>query len=231
VEAALLTHAAVAECAVVGLADEERGMIVKAFVVVAQGHVPDASLVKTLQEHVKVEIAPYKYPRAISFVDSLPKTQTGKLQRFALRQSAPVTPVPSAATGPVALLPEGWHRPRGCSNGMMAKGRFVLTGGVVGWDEKEQFAEGFVPQVAQVLRNILAILKAGEAGPQHLMRLTWYVTDIEAYTGSLREIGQAYREIIGPHYPAMALVQVVRLVEPRAMVEIEATAVVPELQA
>ncbi|MGL4974709.1 MAG: RidA family protein [Bosea sp. (in: a-proteobacteria)] len=126
------------------------------------------------------------------------------------------------------MLPEGWPRPRGYSNGMMAEGRFVLTGGVVGWDEKEQFVDGFVPQVAQVLRNIMAILKAGGAGPEHLMRLTWYVTDMDAYTGSLREIGKAYREIIGPHYPAMALVQVVRLVEPKAMVEIEATAVVPK---
>ncbi len=228
VEAALLSHAAVAECAVVGLADEERGMIVKAFIVTAPGHKADEALAKALQEHVKAEIAPYKYPRAISFVESLPKTQTGKLQRFALRELASETPAHASSTkGPVALLPEGWPRPRGYSNGMMAQGRFVLTGGVVGWDEKERFAEGFVPQVAQTLRNIVAILKAGDAGPQHLMRLTWYVTDIDAYTGSLREIGKAYREIIGPHYPAMALVQVVRLVEPKAMVEIEATAVVP----
>jgi enamine deaminase RidA (YjgF/YER057c/UK114 family) len=129
---------------------------------------------------------------------------------------------------PIALLPEGWPRPKGYSNGMLAEGRILVTGGVVGWDAEEQFAEGFVPQVRQVLENIIAILKAGGAGPEHLVRLTWYVTDMATYRNALREIGPVYRAVIGPHYPAMALVQVVSLVEPAALVEIEAMAVVPQ---
>jgi enamine deaminase RidA (YjgF/YER057c/UK114 family) len=130
------------------------------------------------------------------------------------------------STLPQSLLPEGWPRPKGYSNGMLAEGRILVTGGVVGWDENELFAKGFVPQVEQVLRNIVAILKAGGAGPEHLVRLTWYVTDVATYRASLRDIGRVYREVIGPHYPAMALVQVVSLVEPVAEVEIEAMAVV-----
>lgn len=129
---------------------------------------------------------------------------------------------------PRALLPEGWPRPKGYSNGMLARGALLVTGGVVGWDAQEKFAAGLVAQIRQVLENIVAILRAGGAGPENLVRLTWYVTDIPAYSAALREIGQAYREVIGPHYPAMALVQVVRLVEPAALVEIEATAVVPD---
>ncbi len=128
---------------------------------------------------------------------------------------------------PTVLQPEGWPVPRGYSNGMMADGRIIVTGGVVGWNEREEFPDGFVAQARQTLANILAILAAGGAGPEHLVRLTWYVTDIEDYSASLRELGRAYREVIGPHYPAMALVQVVRLVEKKAVVEIEATAVAP----
>lgn len=131
-------------------------------------------------------------------------------------------------TLPKTLLPAGWPRPRGYSNGMIAKGRILVTGGVVGWDETETLAQGFVAQTRQVLANILAILKEGGAGPQHLVRLTWYVTDIETYAAHLKEVGAAWRELVGPHYPCMALVQVVRLVERDALVEIEATAVLPE---
>jgi enamine deaminase RidA (YjgF/YER057c/UK114 family) len=128
--------------------------------------------------------------------------------------------------GPVALQPEGWKEPKGYSNGMMAEGRLLLTGGVVGWDRDEKFAEGFVPQVAQTLLNIRDILAVGGAEPRHLMRLTWYVTSIESYLAELKEIGRVYREVLGRNFPAMALVQVVRLVEPKALVEIEATAVI-----
>jgi enamine deaminase RidA (YjgF/YER057c/UK114 family) len=135
--------------------------------------------------------------------------------------------VPDDTVRPVPLQPAGWPRPKGYSNGMMAQGRLVLTGGVVGWDAEERFADGFVAQVRQVLTNIVAILAEAGARPEHLMRLTWYVVDMEEYTSSLKAIGEAYREVIGPHYPTMALVQVVRLVEPRARVEIEATAVLP----
>ena len=126
------------------------------------------------------------------------------------------------------LQPPDWPQPRGYANGIMAKGHVIVTGGVVGWDEKGVFADGFVPQVHRVLSNILAILAEAGAGPEHLVRLTWYVTDMAAYRGSLREIGAAYREVFGRNFPTMALVQVVSLVEPAAMVEIEATAVIPE---
>jgi len=127
------------------------------------------------------------------------------------------------------LLPPGWPRPKGYSNGISASGRTIFTAGVVGWDETETFAAETLPgQFAQVLRNIVAILKEGGAGPQHLVRLTCYVTSIDAYLAGLAEIGVAWKAIIGRHYPTMALVEVVRLVEPKALVEIEATAVVPE---
>ena len=110
---------------------------------------------------------------------------------------------------------------------MAADGRLVVTGGVIGWDKEGHLPADFVPQVRQVLSNISAILAEGGAAPEHLVRLTWYVVDIEEYLANLKSLGQVYREIFGAHYPAMALVQVVRLVEKAARVEIEATAVVP----
>jgi enamine deaminase RidA (YjgF/YER057c/UK114 family) len=127
------------------------------------------------------------------------------------------------------LLPPGWPRPKGYSNGIGAPGRLVVTAGVVGWDEQEHFVSNTLAgQFAQVLRNIVVIIGQDGAGPEHLVRLTCYVTSIEEYLASLSEIGAAWKEIIGAHYPAMALVEVVRLVEPAAKLEIEATAVVPE---
>ena len=125
------------------------------------------------------------------------------------------------------LQPSGWPAPKGYANGMAADGRIVVTGGVIGWDSKNHLPTGFVAQVRQTLSNIAAILAEGGAGPEHLVRLTWYVVDMEEYLSNLKELGQIYREIFGAHYPAMALVQVVRLVEKAARVEIEATAVVP----
>jgi enamine deaminase RidA (YjgF/YER057c/UK114 family) len=125
------------------------------------------------------------------------------------------------------LQPSGWPVPKGYANGMAADGRIVVTGGVIGWDEDERLASGFVAQVRQTLANIKAILAEGGARPEHLVRLTWYVVDIEEYLANLKALGQVYREAFGVHYPAMALVQVVRLVEKDARVEIEATAVVP----
>jgi enamine deaminase RidA (YjgF/YER057c/UK114 family) len=125
------------------------------------------------------------------------------------------------------LQPSGWPAPKGYANGMAADGRIVVTGGVIGWDSEGRLAEGFVAQVRQTLRNISAILSEGTARPEHLVRLTWYVVDMDEYLASLKELGRIYREIFGTHYPAMALVQVVRLVEKAARVEIEATAVVP----
>lgn len=128
-----------------------------------------------------------------------------------------------------SLLPPGWPRPKGYSNGMAARGRIVVTAGVVGWDENERFVSNTLAgQFEQVLRNIVAILECDGAGPRHIARLTCYVTSIDEYLASLAEIGAAWQSVIGPHYPAMSLVEVVRLVEPAAKVEIEATAVVPE---
>lgn len=129
----------------------------------------------------------------------------------------------------ISLLPPGWPRPKGYSNGVAARGRVVFTAGVIGWDEKEQFTSDTLPgQFAQVLRNIVAILACDGAGPRNIARMTCYVTDIEAYRTSLPVIGAVWKDIIGSHYPAMALVGVTALVEPKALIEVEATAVVPE---
>ncbi|WP_315706992.1 MULTISPECIES: RidA family protein [unclassified Bradyrhizobium] len=134
---------------------------------------------------------------------------------------------PQGANGPRVLQPSGWPMPKGYANGMTAEGRLVVTGGVIGWDQHERLPDGFLAQARQTLSNIAAILAEGDARPEHLVRLTWYVVDMDEYLANLRELGAAYREIFGSHYPAMALVQVVRLVEPAARLEIEATAVVP----
>jgi enamine deaminase RidA (YjgF/YER057c/UK114 family) len=125
-----------------------------------------------------------------------------------------------------AILPEGWPVPRGYANGMVAEGRILVTGGLVGWDAQGVFAEGFLPQLRQTLLNIRAVVEAGGGRVEDIVRLTWYVTDIDAYRASLREMGPVYREALGRHFPAMAVVQVVSLVEPQAMIEIEATAVI-----
>ncbi|WFU15344.1 RidA family protein [Bradyrhizobium sp. CB3481] len=136
-------------------------------------------------------------------------------------------PKTDVSSGPQVLQPSGWPMPKGYANGMAADGRIIVTGGVIGWDTEQRLAQGFAAQARQTLANISDILAAGGARPEHLVRLTWYVLDIEEYLASLKELGRAYREIFGAHYPAMALVQVVRLVEKEARVEIEATAVVP----
>jgi enamine deaminase RidA (YjgF/YER057c/UK114 family) len=132
------------------------------------------------------------------------------------------------ASGAAQILqPSGWPAPKGYANGMAADGRIVVTGGVIGWDSQGRLPTGFAAQVRQTLSNISAILAEADARPEHLVRLTWYVVDMEEYLANLRELGQIYREIFSAHYPAMALVQMVRLVEKTARVEIEATAVVP----
>ena len=128
-----------------------------------------------------------------------------------------------------SLLPPGWPRPKGYSNGISATGRMIFTAGVVGWDEREYFQSYRLDgQFAQALRNILAILKEDGAGPEHIVRLTVYVTDIQEYLNQRDELGPIWKSIMGANYPAMALVEVKRLVEHAAKVEIEATAVVPE---
>ena len=128
-----------------------------------------------------------------------------------------------------ALLPPGWPRPNGFANGIAAKGRLVFTAGIIGWDETETIvSDTLAGQFEQVLKNTLAILAEAGAGPEHVVRMTWYVTDRDAYVAGLREIGAAWRALMGRHYPAMAVVAVAGLVEPRARIEIETTAVVPE---
>lgn len=127
------------------------------------------------------------------------------------------------------LHPSHWTPARGYANGMAASGRLVVTGGIIGWNARQQFeTDDFVGQVEQALRSIVEVLACAGARPEHLVRLTWYVTDKKEYLSSLKELGRAYRDTIGKHYPAMALVQVVALVEDRAKVEIEATAVIPD---
>ncbi|MEO5972722.1 MAG: RidA family protein [Sphingomicrobium sp.] len=127
------------------------------------------------------------------------------------------------------LHPPGWPRPKGYANGISAMGRMIFTAGVVGWDENESFPEYTIHgQFAQVLRNTLAILGQDGAGPEHIVRMTCYVVDRAEYLRSLDEIGIAWKAIIGPHYPAMTLVEVAGLVESAARVEIETTAVVPK---
>ena len=139
----------------------------------------------------------------------------------------PMTKDEASAAGVQVLQPSGWPAPKGYANGMAADGRLVVTGGVIGWDNQGDLPADFVAQVRQTLSNISAILGEGGARPEHLVRLTWYVVDMEEYLANLKMLGQVYRDIFGAHYPAMALVQVVRLVEKTARVEIEATAVVP----
>ena len=127
------------------------------------------------------------------------------------------------------LLPPGWPRPKGYSNGISARGRTIFTAGVVGWNEEESFAApDLAGQYRQVLHNTLAILAEDEAGPEHIVRMTCYVTSRDDYVASLPAIGAAWREVMGKNFPAMAVVEVSALVEPEAKVEIETIAVVPD---
>jgi enamine deaminase RidA (YjgF/YER057c/UK114 family) len=124
------------------------------------------------------------------------------------------------------LQHEGWPRPRGFAHGVVAEGRMVFVAGMIGWDAAGEFAGDDLPaQVRQALANVLAVLAEAGGGPEHVARLTWYVTDRDEYNAAQKEIGAAYRELMGRHFPAMAVVEVSGLVEARAKVEIEATAV------
>jgi enamine deaminase RidA (YjgF/YER057c/UK114 family) len=126
------------------------------------------------------------------------------------------------------LQPPEWARPRGYSNGVAASGRMVFVSGMIGWDGEGVFhTDDFAGQVRQALLNIVAVLKEAGGRPEHIARMTWYVVDKQEYVAAYKDIGAAYREIIGNHYPAMTAVQVSALVEDRARVEIEVTAVVP----
>ena len=127
------------------------------------------------------------------------------------------------------LQPAGWPRPKGYSNGIEARGRTVFVAGLVGWSSEEKFeTKDFAGQFEQLLRNLIVILAEAGAGPEHVVRLTWYVTDKQAYLRDARRVGEIYRSIMGRSFPVMAVVQVVALMEDDALVEIEATAVIPD---
>ncbi|MGG7566776.1 RidA family protein [Rhodovulum sp. DZ06] len=126
------------------------------------------------------------------------------------------------------LNPDDWTPPRGYANGVVSEGRMLFTGGLVGWNAEQKFERtDLVGQFEQVLENIVAVLECGGARPEHLVRLTWYITDRDEYLANTRELGAVYRRILGRHFPAMAVVQVVALMEEAAKIEIEATAVIP----
>lgn len=127
------------------------------------------------------------------------------------------------------LNPKNWRMPKGYSNGVVARGRSAYIAGQVGWNADCRFeTDNFAGQVRQTLENIVAVLAEADGEPHHIVRMTWYVTDKHEYLDNLADVGAAYRDVIGKHYPAMALVQVAGLVEDRARVEIEATAVIPD---
>ena len=129
------------------------------------------------------------------------------------------------------LQPAGWAVPKGYANGVAAEGRLVFVAGQIGWNGQGVFeSDDFVAQTRQALENVVAVLAVAGATPAQITRLTWYITDKRAYLAAQREIGRVYREVIGPHYPAMTLVQVPALLEDRALVEIEATAVIPRVR-
>jgi enamine deaminase RidA (YjgF/YER057c/UK114 family) len=130
--------------------------------------------------------------------------------------------------GSEILLPHGWPRPKGYSNGVIAQGRQIFVAGQIGWDAEGRFASNqLAGQVKKALENILAVLAEADGKPEHIVRLTWYVTNREEYHAELPEIGAAYRAVMGKHFPVMSVVQVVALMEADAKVEIEATAVLP----
>jgi enamine deaminase RidA (YjgF/YER057c/UK114 family) len=127
------------------------------------------------------------------------------------------------------LQPPGWAPPKGYANGVAARGTMVFVGGQIGWNAQQQFeSDDFIEQTGLALRNIVEVLREAGAGPEHMVRMTWYVTDIEAYRTSLAALGQAYRDVMGRNYPTMTLIAVQALAEPDALVEIEATAVIPD---
>ncbi len=126
------------------------------------------------------------------------------------------------------LQPEGWARAKGYANGVVAEGRLIILGGQIGWNSNQVFeSDEFIPQFRQTLTNIVTLLGEAGAGPENLVRLTWFITDRDAYLNSQKAMGEVYRDIMGRNYPAMSVVQVVRLIEARALIEIEATAVLP----
>jgi enamine deaminase RidA (YjgF/YER057c/UK114 family) len=126
------------------------------------------------------------------------------------------------------IQPADWPRPSGYANGMAASGRFLAISGQIGWNERNELvSDEFLEQALQALRNVVTILRTAGGGPEHLVRLTWFIVDKNEYRAALRRLGSGYREIVGEHFPAMALVQVADLLEDGARVEVEATAILP----
>ena len=127
------------------------------------------------------------------------------------------------------IQPPDWAEPKGYANGVLARGAMLFVGGQIGWNAQQQFeSDDFVAQTRQTLQNIAAVLQAGGAGPEHMVRMTWYIVDRVEYNARLKEVGGVYREVMGKNFPAMTCVQVAALVEERAKIEIEVTAVVPD---
>jgi len=127
------------------------------------------------------------------------------------------------------LHPPGWATPKGYANGVAARGTLIFVGGQIGWNSSQQFeSDDFIAQTRQALANIHAVLACAGAGPEHMVRMTWYIVDREEYNARLRELGTVYREVMGKHFPAMTCVEVSALVEAQAKVEIEVTAVLPD---
>jgi enamine deaminase RidA (YjgF/YER057c/UK114 family) len=141
---------------------------------------------------------------------------------------SPIDTLPPRASSNVVLQPSGWPQPKGYANGIKARGDLLFIGGMVGWDERGRFPADFVGQTRQLLANILAVMAEGGASAQHIVRMTWYVRDMDEYLRARPALGEVYRQAMGDNYPAMALVAVTRLVESEARLEIETTAVVPE---
>ena len=140
----------------------------------------------------------------------------------------PIDTLPQRTMPNIVLQPPGWPQPKGYANGIKARGDLLFIGGMVGSDERGRFAADFVGQTRQLLANIMTVLAEGGASARHIVRLTWYVRDMDEYLKARPALGEVYRQVMGDHYPAMALVAVTRLVEPEARLEIETTAVVSE---
>ncbi len=141
---------------------------------------------------------------------------------------SPIDTLPPRAPSNVVLLPAGWPQPIGYANGIKARGDVLFIGGMVGWDEHGRFPPDFVGQTRQLLANIMAVMAEGGASASHIVRMTWYVRDMDEYLKARPALGEVYKQVMGDHYPAMALVAVTRLVEPEARLEIETTAVIPD---
>ena len=219
VEAALLTHADVLECAVIGVADAERGQIVQAHVVLADG------VAAGRRDRQTPAGSRQGNDRALQ-VSALGEVHARPAEDPDGQD--PALSVEEIMTTHTILQPAGWVKPKGYANGVAAQGRFVFVGGQIGWNGQSRFeTDDLVGQVRQTLQNVVDVLAEAGAKPEHVTSLTWYLTDKKDYLGNLEGIGKVYREVMGRNFPAMAVVEVTALVEDRAKVEIQAMAVVP----